>query len=516
MSREASPHRPTAMPVGRAGVPVVAVALGCAVIAGLFGWSRADTVMANATVVVNPLAGNPYSTQGRGDDLVNLVTEAELVRSDVVVALVQADLESEETVDQLRRGLEVRVPPNSQILEIAYEASTGDDAAGRAQSFATQYLINRQNRAEALIASQLEVISEQIQDRSAELADLAKRLAATTSRSGEATVLEAELESVGAQINQLRARASDVEATPVNPGQIVTPARVMPPSPLSSWYVLAVVGFIVGLLLASGVAVLLARHRNRIKGAGDVSLMDAKVLGEVSAVETLDVEAAAFAAPRGARPSKAFRDLRINLLASEPRRPLVALVATASTRQGRPLTPIPLVLSLSASRQRTALVDTLGWTLRDRDFSGHSTLEEVLIQDADPSSALIDLFPRTKLIATDNPGILTDSVLTPQMDRFIDRLSTDRDVVLIAAGSIHEPRTRAVADSCDVIIVEVAVGVATHDEMAEIETGMSGIADKVLGVIFVNDLDQIDTLATESRRSRRRPSMSAALRTPDG
>ncbi len=39
---------------------------------------------ATATVLVSPLEGNPYSPDGRGDDLVNLQTEAQLVTTDRV------------------------------------------------------------------------------------------------------------------------------------------------------------------------------------------------------------------------------------------------------------------------------------------------------------------------------------------------------------------------------------------------------------------------------------------------
>jgi polysaccharide biosynthesis transport protein len=66
---------------------------------------------ATATVLISPLDGNPYSTNGRGDDLTNLQSEAALVQADAVEQVVRQKLRSAD-----RSRVRVTVPPNTQVL----------------------------------------------------------------------------------------------------------------------------------------------------------------------------------------------------------------------------------------------------------------------------------------------------------------------------------------------------------------------------------------------------------------
>ena len=54
------------------------------------GLRRAEEHSATSSILVSPLEGNPFSPSGRGDDLVNLETEAQLVGSDPVAREVSA------------------------------------------------------------------------------------------------------------------------------------------------------------------------------------------------------------------------------------------------------------------------------------------------------------------------------------------------------------------------------------------------------------------------------------------
>src|SRR6478735_8387225 len=47
-----------------------------------------DKASATATVLLNPLEGNPFYPSTRGENLVNMGTEAQALRSDAVAALV--------------------------------------------------------------------------------------------------------------------------------------------------------------------------------------------------------------------------------------------------------------------------------------------------------------------------------------------------------------------------------------------------------------------------------------------
>src|SRR5699024_10528376 len=120
---------------------------------------------AQASILIVPLDGNPFSASGSGDDLVNLQTEAQLVKSDAVAELVRKDLNSPVPLDVLRDGLTVSVPPNTQVLTVAYTSADRSIALARAQSFAESYLDYRHTRAESMIKSQAASIDDRIAKR---------------------------------------------------------------------------------------------------------------------------------------------------------------------------------------------------------------------------------------------------------------------------------------------------------------------------------------------------------------
>ena len=218
---------------------------------------------ATATILVNPLDGNPFSTRGSGDDLINLETEAQLVRSEEVGALVQKQIGSGSTVTGLLEDVEVTIPPNTQILQIDYESRSDAEASRRAQAFADNYLAYRQSRAEGLIANQTRRIDEQIAQRSQEQSDLARRLNAAKPESTQANVLRVQLEAVTTQLNQLQARSAELQAGSTNPGQIVTPAAVPPAGLFGSWPAYALAGLLLGIAAAIPLALLRSRGGDR-------------------------------------------------------------------------------------------------------------------------------------------------------------------------------------------------------------------------------------------------------------
>jgi hypothetical protein len=234
-----------------------------ATLGALLGQRLASASTATATILVNPLDGNPFSTRGSGDDLINLETEAQLVRSEEVGTLVQREIGGGVTVAELLQDVEVTIPPNTQILQIDYDAASADEAARRAQAFADNYLAYRQSRAEGLITNQTRRIDEQIAQRSQEQTDLARRLNKADPDSTQANVLRVQLEAVTTQLNQLQARSAELQAGSTNPGQIVTPAAVPPVGLFGSWPLYALVGLLLGLATGALLARLLARRGER-------------------------------------------------------------------------------------------------------------------------------------------------------------------------------------------------------------------------------------------------------------
>ena len=179
---------------------------------------------ATATVLISPLDGNPYSTNGRGDDLTNLQSEATLVRADAVEQVVRQKLSSAD-----RSRVSVTVPPNTQVLLITYTANSATAARDGAQAFATGYLTYRSQRAQSVLNDRSVKLREQEKKVQEELSNATKRLAAATV--GQKSFLRQRITAYNNQLGVIDEQNNDIAATPVNPGSVITPAQ--PPSAIA-------------------------------------------------------------------------------------------------------------------------------------------------------------------------------------------------------------------------------------------------------------------------------------------
>jgi capsular polysaccharide biosynthesis protein len=247
---------------GRLTVPI-AVLVVLTVIGALIGFfvgSRtAGKYTAEATVLVTPLAGNPYSPDGAGDDLVNLETEAQLVSSDAVAQVVATDVGASSANDLLD-GLNVTVPPNTQILKIDYSSSEQSVARATARSFARAYLDFRKSRADQVVSTKSTRIQDEIDTQTSQLDDLVKKQGAEK-QEVRRSVLQKQINGATTQIGQLRTALTDVQTAAADPGQVITPAHVVSRSPASTRILFTAAGALAGLLI--GLLILAFRSRTR-------------------------------------------------------------------------------------------------------------------------------------------------------------------------------------------------------------------------------------------------------------
>ena len=127
----------------------IVLALTCVGIVGAFGYVTVapKSYIATASVNVNPTAAdqsNAVAGSRTSGATVNLDTEAQVVTSTAVATLAGKTLHSTLTPYKLAAQINVTVPPNSSILDIACKASTAVGAADCANDFAKAYLQNRQ------------------------------------------------------------------------------------------------------------------------------------------------------------------------------------------------------------------------------------------------------------------------------------------------------------------------------------------------------------------------------------
>ena len=248
---------------------LVLVATGTAlgVAAGL---RRAEDHTARASILVSPLDGNPYNTTGRGDDLINLETEAQLVHSDPVAHAVAERIGDPGSASDLLAGLDVTVPANTQILTIDYTAGSDAVALRRAQGFAESYLDFRKARTEAV--TRVEDRAHPEPDQRPEQVAVHPGEPRPTPRPTPAkkSLLQEQISGVTSQIGQLQAELAQLQTGSIDPGQVITPATVVGTSSLKALLTYALVGALAGLALALAIVVIRARAENRIHHADDV------------------------------------------------------------------------------------------------------------------------------------------------------------------------------------------------------------------------------------------------------
>src|SRR5215467_9190840 len=131
----------------------IIVACACIGVVGAFAYVTVapKSYTATASVNVNPNAAT-----------VNLDTEAQVVTSTAVATSAGKLLHSTLTPYKLSAQINVTVPPNSSILDIACTASTAVGAADCANDFAKAYLQNRQQSAVNYVQGQLNTLQQQV------------------------------------------------------------------------------------------------------------------------------------------------------------------------------------------------------------------------------------------------------------------------------------------------------------------------------------------------------------------
>ncbi|WP_166355381.1 hypothetical protein [Phytoactinopolyspora limicola] len=225
---------------------VVTAAVVLAVLAaGGLGMMWPERYTATAVVSVSPITPDPFGT-GTSSAGINMTTEQQVVRS---TEIARAAAERMELVRfdprTLVGNVSVTSPSDSQILQIAYTASTPTQAARGANAFAEAYLESRVTSADQLaeriidaLETRINELVEQVEDADDALVDAAAQQ----------------------QIVELRQQQSSLVTVTLNPGRIIEAARA-PGSPSSPGLPVAIAGGLVGGLLV-GIALALLRDRN--------------------------------------------------------------------------------------------------------------------------------------------------------------------------------------------------------------------------------------------------------------
>lgn len=288
----------------RRWVTVVAFTVGATVAAGAVAWVWPTSYTSTVEVMLTPVIGNTLAPDSaRSGDQINVAmqTEAGLIGSPPVADLVSGFVDA--PVEPSDSRVTATVLANTQIIEISYTADTADDAVLFADAYARALLKSRSDKAADEIDSQLAVMEQQ---QSAALAGL-KQASADASAEGS---LEANgmVQLYTNRLAALQEAVGTLDATPTEPGSVISPASRPTSSDGVPAPLLIAVGLLVGLL--AGVLFAVSREWGDDRIRADVG----GYVGDLPIVGVMDATASGV----DDRSDEAFRLVRASLLASMP------------------------------------------------------------------------------------------------------------------------------------------------------------------------------------------------------
>lgn len=484
--------------------------------AAVFGLPSTYTSI--AAVQVQPTGMGEFTGErsGRLAGEVNLDTEAQVLVSDQVssaVAQTLAGTGTALTTRELREHVDVSVPPNSNVLEISYSATSPEGARAGAEAYADAYLDLRRTQVDDLIGSHLEALRDEQEQRYEALAEVAFETPSLPGTDVRVEALHQEIAELGNEISPLSALRETVE-----PGRVITPADLPegPSNPVPALWLVsgAALGLVAGLLAA------VARDRldPRLHGTEDTARIGAlPVLLDLSGgggrgdrfpgllaesdhqgqrvnefahlvrarLTTAPAAPSAVVVPQvpgadraaesgGAAESAGFLEADDGAV---PGRVLV-VAATTPGRAGT-AAAVNLATALARTGSETLLVctephaDTVGELLGLPEGPG---LAEALLEGDDPAGLEVrpDPVPRLRVLRYGCPG-MGAPVQGTAMPELMRLLRTDTEYVVVAVGPVSERAdAHALAGLADLLLPVVELGRTRRTDL----TGLLTLAER--------------------------------------
>ena len=456
-----------------------------------FGYlqSQPSQYTSSASILVTPtgVQNTADLANGRTNAEINLDTEARLVRSTGVATKARDLMKSSAAVDSLVAAVTVSVPPNTEVLSIAFNGTTPAAAQQGAHAFAQAYLTTRAASAQSALDAQMKAIRGQQTTTLRSLRNLVETLAKLHNGSPERAYYSAQKELLTQQLQSLNQLMGKLTTTVVTPGRVLNDAELPgETSGPSSWMILGS-GLMAGLLAGLALAALRMRTDRRVRRADEIErLFNLPVIGEPGVLDHLVP-----AAP-GTAGSEAFRRVTNALPKLTGSKTITVMVVGAAAGPSATVVAANLVLTLSRTGQRALLIST------DHDDQTACAMVGApearglteLLASADPTTAhptevrghlgLAVVGPGSPMIGV--PAALAGS----QGRKLFHALCRGYQYVILAV-----PATSLTADAqslavlADTVVLVVETKQTTRVQVADAQQQFEEIGAPVLGAVVV-------------------------------
>jgi capsular polysaccharide biosynthesis protein len=471
---------------------VVVVTVICLLGAGAYLVIAPKTYGSTAKVYV-AATGADTSNQvanSRTQGAVNLDTEAQIVTSGTVTAMAQKALHSPLTTYQLSKSVNVSVPPNSQVLDIACSAPKAASAQACAQAFAKAYLQNRSSTAAASLNAQVKTLqgklnglNKTISTLNAQIAGLPSNSPARITDQGNQKIDSQQLSQLNDQIAQLNKALSQTSG-----GYIITAAS-LPGKPTSPNKTLVLPsGLIAGLLLGLIAAFIWDRRDKRIHTSNDVErLLRVPVLDSLPRNAFRQIT---LASPRS-RIGKTFTELGHTVARTLGEGSHIVLVTGAEPGPATSVVAANLAAALARTHSEAVLVcaDVRDSVAPDLfGLAGHRGLAEVVAGRATvgevahgPAAA-----PGLWVIPPGDDVSLVEYLQYDTLRSLTSQLRRDaRYVIIEAPATADGADTFALAGFADAALLMVQANRTRGPEASECIRRLSAMRIPLLGVVMM-------------------------------
>ncbi|MFI0792165.1 Wzz/FepE/Etk N-terminal domain-containing protein [Micromonospora rubida] len=501
---------------------LLAAALGTA---GGLGVSQVQQSRYTSTtsLLVRPVGG--ASGGGESQSVkVNLDTEAQVVRSLVVGERARGLMKSDVPADELVRAAAVNVPPNSQVLQVAFEGDSPEQAQAGSHAFAQAYLDLRRATAQGTLDNQVKSLQQQIDEVTKQLGSVSGKIAAAPSNSVARKRAEAEQDVLTNQLTSLNNRLSPLRSEGINPGEIISDAR-LPTSPSSPNRTLNLAsGMGAGLLLGIVLALVLDRLDTRVRRGRDIS----DRTGLPLLLELPPRTSAVGVLPATHKISRELGRLRNVLLSAVPQpregRGRLLLLCDGSAGSAAGFVAANLAAAFARTGQQVALLTTKpdsALTAITGVAAGRNNLAAVLRRDVPALTALTPV-PGLGQLRVLVPGDLQADVELPvaALLEILSELSARFDHVLIETGQpTVAVEAQALGRHVDAVIVVAESGRTRSGEISATLRQFEQVDAPVLGAVLAPRLPMSVTPAKPATpaapaKPKQRPSPGPSASAP--
>lgn len=481
-----------------------------------FSTAREKTWEAAAKVLVNPTP--VASTDGRLVDPV-LEREAGVVDSNAVARLVAEDLEITTSPLLLLRELEVVFVDNSDTLDLAYTHPEPDQAQDIVNSFARQYVAQRNAAAENLndatileYQTVVDGLNEQIGSLEAEMQQLETRWRAAIGTPAAAELnnqLVAVRTTRNSLISDLRVPNANLSDAVISRNTQVASAEVLqladlPTTPTGfSDNILRALGLFLGTGFGAALAFVLHRLDRTARESGDVELaLGTSVLASIPSFgmahrggSAAIVMLAGGRSARVQRAREAFRRLRSSIqFLGQTREAETFLLTSARPAEGKSTTAANLAIALAQGESKVCLVNAdlrrptlekvLGIPSSQQglgDWLGDQKVTNIMVSvPGTPGLVVVPAGPPPP-----NPGEL---LATNRFATLMDELSSQFDIVLVDAPPVLSAAdASAISTAVDGTIIVVDSSRTDTDTLLRVRSEIDRAGGTVLGAILNRD-----------------------------